>query len=299
MLMNRTINSVAKPVFKPVIKFFPERFALLPAVGKISVVLPTGQQFFMVNNGRDGVVNLIYWLGGIGKYEFPSTKIWMLLTKNSKIVFDIGAFSGLYSLLAASLNEKTQIFAFEPVDETYSVLKQNIKVNNFKNIAAIKKAVSDSNGKVTLYIPHSALLPGSSSIVDKFRPLSFKKLEVSSISIDSFIKERNISRVDLVKIDVETAEPKVLKGMQQAIVNYHPTVLMEILPHRRNMEEFLENFFNSYGYIWFWLNNQGLVEQKHIRGDPTYKFSNYLFVKNKVWKEHDLFRKINSLFKYK
>ena len=72
----------------------------------------------------------------------------MVLAKESKIVMDIGAFSGLYSLLVASLNKESQIFAFEPVNETYNILKQNIQVNNFKNIIAIKKAVSDSNGKV-------------------------------------------------------------------------------------------------------------------------------------------------------
>jgi hypothetical protein len=131
-------------------------------------------------------------------------------------------------------------------------------------------------------IPYSSLLPGSSSIINKFEAQNIKEeLIIDSTAIDFFVKERNIKRVDLIKIDVETAEPAVLKGMRETIQNYYPILVVEVLPHRR-LEEFLQEYFLSYGYIWYWLTDKGPIKKELVKGDATYKFPNYLFSRNEL-----------------
>jgi FkbM family methyltransferase len=278
----KTINFIIKLFLRPIAgcNLISKNVALhIPAVGKISLLLRTGQRLFMENEGRDAVANSIYWLG-IKGYEPESTKIWVELARKSKVIFDIGAYTGLYSLLAALVNSKAKVFAFEPIDAHYNHLKRNIEINNFDNIVPVKKIVSDKVGINKLKIPYGSLLQGSASIIDKFdRKDIEEELLIDSITIDFFIKEKNIKVVDLVKIDVEAAEPIVLKGMCETIQNYYPTFIIEVLPHKR-VETFLQEFFQSYGYTGYWLTDKGQIKKEVVKGDTTYRFSNYLFSKD-------------------
>lgn len=279
-LCKKSINLIIRSFLKPLVKFgfVPPRFTLFPVIGEISVLLPTGQRLFMEDNGRDLVANSLYYCGLKG-YEYETIKIWMELAKKSEVIFDIGAYTGLYSLIAALTNNKARIFAFEPLEINHHYLKRNIEINNIDNIVPIQKVVSDKIGQVKVYIPFSLMLPSSSSIINKIPVENInEELSIDSVTIDSFIEERNIEKVDLVKIDVETAEPNVLKGMQEVIRSYHPVFIIEILPHKR-VEQYLQDFFLSYNYSWYWLTDKGPRKRKILKGDVTYKFANYLFSK--------------------
>jgi hypothetical protein len=143
LLCNKIINFIMKLFLIPIAKcrLLPKIIALhCPAVGNISALLPTGQRLFMENEGRDGVANSIHWLGVEG-YEPGLVKIWVDLARRSNVIFDIGAYTGLYSLSAALVNSKARVFAFEPVDMQYRCLKRNIEINNLNNIIPVKRVV--------------------------------------------------------------------------------------------------------------------------------------------------------------
>ena len=59
--------------------------------------------------------NEIFWSGLTNGWEKISTRLWIELSKNSKVIFDIGANTGIYSLVSKSINPTSQVFAFEPV----------------------------------------------------------------------------------------------------------------------------------------------------------------------------------------
>jgi len=123
-------------------------------------------------------------------------------------VLDIGANVGYYTVNFASIvGEKGQVFAFEPDPSNFSILKKNIRLNNFKNIILVNKAVSNSLSPTTLF--QNSSNTGGHSIIKTEN--SKKKILVDSTTLDEYFK--NFSHpIDLIKIDVEGAEYQVISG---------------------------------------------------------------------------------------
>ncbi|MFX0138937.1 MAG: FkbM family methyltransferase [Candidatus Hodarchaeota archaeon] len=280
----KIINFLMRLVLTPLTRhgLIPLKFCFyLPALGRIAIqtTYPQGDtKFFMENRGRDGVANALYWRGLKG-FGWGFFKTWLDLAQRVEVIFDIGAGTGPTSLLAAAVNSKAQIYSFEPLEEKFEYLFQNIKINKFNNIIPIQKAVGNKEGEVKLYIPCYPFVFISASIIPNFHKSRDvkKQISVESISIDSFVQERNIKKVDLVTMNIEGAEPYALEGMRKTIQKHHPIIILEVLPDSNN-EEFLENFFSSYGYMWYWLTNNGLVKTEKIKDDTTHEEAMYLFI---------------------
>lgn len=88
--------------------------------------------------------------------------------KNIRCDFDIGANTGVYSLLSKSLNPKAKIYAFEPVQRTFKRLEQNIAINNF-DVTTEQIALSDKSGKQIFYDTYAEHQQSSSLSPDKLK----------------------------------------------------------------------------------------------------------------------------------
>jgi FkbM family methyltransferase len=174
----------------------------------------------------DWIQKQIYFFG---RYEIEKeqTKFWNNFIQPGMIVLDIGANIGYYSLMAAKRTGKTgKVYAFEPVNNTFRLLVENIRINGFTNISAHKIAFSDTSGKTEIFTADSKNT-GMSSFSEHVHFSGIKE-SVDMIEGDAFIASLNPLKIDLVKIDVEGAELKVLKGMIQSIIKFRPLILMEI-----------------------------------------------------------------------
>jgi FkbM family methyltransferase len=134
------------------------------------------------------------------------------IPKRGNIVIDVGAFIGLYSLKAAKLG--ALVIAVEPNPVSFAGLCENIKLNNFGNIIPINIALSDHEGL------------GYLNIVDKRMPFSIAHISradmpnvvrIKLTTLDSLIESLGLSRVDIMKVDVEGHELEVLKGCQNSL----------------------------------------------------------------------------------
>ena len=132
---------------------------------------------YLYSNGDDGIVPKLYF-SGINGYESETAQVFIKFAKISNIIYDVGANTGYYSLLAGLFNsEQKKIIAFEPVPRIFNRLKKNININNTQ-ITIEKMGVANFNGKAHLNIPDGAL-PSSSSLLDGFRPCNQKnKIDV-------------------------------------------------------------------------------------------------------------------------
>jgi len=65
------------------------------------------------------VENEIFWTGLYGSWEKESLKLWSYLCKTSRFIFDVGANTGIYSLIAQTMNQEANIYAFEPVERVF------------------------------------------------------------------------------------------------------------------------------------------------------------------------------------
>ncbi|GAI20092.1 unnamed protein product [marine sediment metagenome] len=227
----------------------------------------------------------MFWRGYNG-HEPEVINVFLSFIKKKKTFFDVGANVGYYSLLAACYNPVCKIYAFEPVAELYNHFREHIRLNRFSNISPLNVAVTDANREVALYM--STVSDCSSSIIAGFRK-SLGTRVVTGISLDSFVDQNFIKTVDIIKIDVETAEPLVLKGMKNILRNYRPDIICEVL--YGCTENNLMHIFADYDYRFYWLSPEGLIPKEKIIGDPSYTYQNYLFTP----KEHPTIVKNNKV----
>jgi len=135
--------------------------------------------------------------------------------KKGDVVIDIGAHIGYYTVLFAKLvGPEGRVFAFEASPTNFEILKKNVDVNGYQNVTLNNKAVSDKDGKLTLYIT------GRTSTENfLFKPENFigsskikDTIEIDSITLDEYFRDFK-GQISFLKMDISGAEPRVIKGM--------------------------------------------------------------------------------------
>lgn len=164
---------------------------------------------------------------------------------------DIGANVGFYSLCASRVvGSKGKIYAFEPAPSTYAALKNNIDLNGVTNIITASVALSDTQGQAKLFLDakHNS---GATSL--RRSPNSGPAIDVVLTTYDQFAKENELPVPSLVKVDVEGAEVKVLRGMNDLLGRpNHPHVILEVsewsLREMGSSKEELFDIMDNHGY---------------------------------------------------
>jgi hypothetical protein len=139
------------------------------------------------------------------------------------VFVDIGANVGIYSLWAAlSMEGKGIILAIEPNPSTYERLMYNCALNDFSgNIKGCNVALSDHEGFETLYVGQNNL--GEASCVHK----TASPLKVKALRLSTLLSNHKIKKVDILKIDVEGAEPTILRDFfDHAAKALYPKILI-------------------------------------------------------------------------
>jgi len=191
------------------------------------------------------IENEFYWKGyQKSGFEVISRELWLKLSKTAKVVFDVGANTGLYSLFSALQSTTSYIYAFEPIKRNVDKLLYNANINQMKNIQVVEAAVSSEDGTTTIYQPATDVSTTSTLDADvaQSRELNLNPVEVKTLRLDSFIDEHQIEQVDLIKIDVEGFEVPVFESMQSVLKKMRPTILAEIRieEHGQKIMEILE-----------------------------------------------------------
>ncbi len=148
--------------------------------------------------------------------------------KDDSVVIDAGANIGIFSLYVSHLAPQGKIYSFEPTKDTFQVLNKNIISNNLENrISVHNLALGDKIGETELIIAQSDFLNlGNAIINNNIEPktTSNQKQPVKMITIDDFVKENKITKVDFVKIDTEGYEKQIIKGASETIKRFGPVI---------------------------------------------------------------------------
>ena len=132
--------------------------------------------------------------------------------KNKMVFFDIGSNIGFYTLWASKfLNNSNTIHSFEPDENNYFRLYENLKINNLENLVNINQlAISDKNSLLKFSIG----LDGENHILTHSNH-SF--INVESVTLDYYCTSKNINCIDYLKVDVEGFELTVIKGAKNLL----------------------------------------------------------------------------------
>jgi len=189
------------------------------------------------------------------------------------VIFDVGAYVGEVVATYKKLFPQSTIYCFEPFPDSFQ------KVNRLCRDASIKAhqiALSNKEGKATFNInvdlSCNSLLPPTESDFKCYSAKSIKdgEIQVETNTLDNFCAGTKISYIDILKLDVEGTEVKVLEGAskmlsKQAIKLIYSEVMF--IPHYDGgcMFHELDAFLNRYGYTLFNLYNLKSARNGQLR----------------------------------
>jgi FkbM family methyltransferase len=209
----------------------------------------------------DEIENELFWEGLPGRRERVSMELWLRLCEKAQVILDVGANTGIYSLVAAAMNPGAQIYGFEPTKSLFGRYERNCRLNGF-NVHTFCTALSNSSG-VGVMREWMLAKGGGGGLRDGE--------VVRTIRLDAVIGEHSIGRIDLAKIDVEGHEPEVLEGMGCFLGQFRPTLLIEVLSDEAGAK--LEEFVGDLGYLYFDLDEMSAPRRvKRIRRSSHWNY---------------------------
>jgi len=174
------------------------------------------------------------------------------------VVLDVGAHIGLFTLYASQFCTKGLIYSFEPVQENFELLSENIKTNNLEQVKFFNLAVSHSNDPIKLYINDDE--SGHSMFSQ-----SSQNLMVNSISLKKIFDDNKIEYCNFLKLDCEGAEYEIIKNLplsyfekiDKMIIEYHmadsnPELLIELkkILTDQNFKIETKSLFPNIGFLY-------------------------------------------------
>ncbi|NNK80380.1 MAG: FkbM family methyltransferase, partial [Flavobacteriales bacterium] len=215
--------------------------------------------------------------------EIDDLKYFSQLATKARVILDIGANTGLYSILSSKSNPRSQIYAFEPYQTNSRRLSRNLELNTCNNVEIVNDALGEDVRKIEFAVPVDGEICDISSADTDFSRRFYKKwrdyenIKVSQNTVDDFVKNNGIQSVDLIKIDVENYEIPVLKGAQQTLREHGPALLVEIFVDKEK-DDYFKDYLVPLGYSCYSISKSGLRSHPSIPADQTSR--NFLFMKN-------------------
>jgi FkbM family methyltransferase len=150
-------------------------------------------------------------------HKEPWTTEWIEAMAPGSVLYDVGANVGSYSLLAASRG--IEVYAFEPMAANLMRLQQNVALNKYeKLVKSFGIGLGDRDSLQT--VPFACFVPGYSSVHSQALSICKQvfQLPILVMRLDNLVK-MGLPTPEYIKIDVEEAEPAVLRGAREALTN--------------------------------------------------------------------------------
>jgi len=149
------------------------------------------------------------------------------------VCLDVGANLGEAAMhMARKTGFSGRVLAFEPVPPVRARLEQHVAHNGLGDVIRVESlALSSGEGRVTMsYASAAEPNQGMGSMVRVDNEDTALRIEVATQSLDALVTARGLTRIDLIKIDVQGAEPLVLSGARETLAHFSPDLLLEVSP---------------------------------------------------------------------
>lgn len=161
-------------------------------------------------------------------FDRNETKFVRSVLRRGDCAIDIGANLGYYTILFASaVGSKGRVYSFEPMPMHFDSLVKSIQRNGLGDyVTPINAAVSDTSGVVKMvFAPGSANWGGANLLGERELPSGHDTVDARVGRLGDFCAP---TRLDMIKIDVEGAEPKVVRGCSEILMKFKPIILSEV-----------------------------------------------------------------------
>lgn len=196
-------------------------------------IIHEGERFYLDKNDSLFITK--------GEFEKREKKWLRANLKPDWVVVDVGANVGYHTVLFANLCK--YVYAFEPAEETYDLLKTNCQLHS--NIYFYKYALSNKTGVTKLF--RNPTCSGDHSLIESSERTEYESIHLRQL--DFLINEK----IDFVKIDVQGGECEVLEGGLEIIKKHKPILMVEFEGDITRLKKMIEDL----GYDIFSIDRYG------------------------------------------
>jgi FkbM family methyltransferase len=163
--------------------------------------------------------------------------------RDGDTILDVGAHAGVFSVSAARRAGKGRVLALEPCPMNFDLLVENSELNQVRNLRPIPLGLAGSSGSRTLYVDskncggHSILPGGGGGTVS-----------IKTSTLEEFLRDEGVSRVDFMKVDCEGAEYEILTSASKSVLAAVDRIVLEYHGSRESRESVLENHLTACGF---------------------------------------------------
>jgi FkbM family methyltransferase len=165
----------------------------------------------------------VYW-AGLSRDDMQILRLARAILPRDGVFLDIGANVGIHTLAVAQhVSDGGAVVSFEPHPVNHRLLIHNIVQNRLRHVVAENLGLAESPSVLT---GAACAQGGNWSLASQ----GDYRFEVKLVRLDDYLQDHPVPRIDLIKLDVEGAEVRVLRGAKQTIDRFHPLVVFEVCP---------------------------------------------------------------------
>lgn len=221
-------------------------------------------------------------IGNYAGFEERERRLVCSILGDSGTLVDIGANVGVFSMSAASQRPAARVFAVEPVRDNFEVCRINLERNGLdERVKLWQLALGEK--KATVEIPTGVgTWQFIASAADKSYSAGMKVQPVEQVTLDSFVADKIVGPVSMIKCDVEGYELFVLRGAQETLRKNKPALLLEISrPFCERFKYKPEDIFTlleplNYSYLQLMGDGKARIGETFDR-DVDFSGANFLF----------------------
>jgi FkbM family methyltransferase len=228
-----------------------------------------GGTFVMLSPDRCVVAKELYW--GKGRRPKPAdqhaVEVFAALARGSDVMIDVGAYTGLFTLVSLAVDPRIQAHAFEIVPDVFRVLFDNCVRNDVLHRVTLHHVGvgPDAVIRVPSGLRESALPDFYSS------RLHFESgARIRLLPLDSLITAIEPGARVVVKVDVEGTENAVLRSGDSFLRTFRPDILCEVLSGVADPVE-LESLLAPHGYRFHLVRERDIQLREHVEGNSKYR----------------------------
>lgn len=239
---------------------FVRYFFVKPRVYKINY--KKGKSFYLFLALRHGIKKIL------GIYERSVSDLIIANIKKGDVCVDVGSHIGYFTILMAGISgNEGRVFSIEPIKENCDLIAKSLEKNNFCNTTVLNIGAGDRIGDTPAVVFEDSSMGNFSDSGFINYPLDKATTNFHTSTIDSLLQNYSLEKLNLIKIDVEGYEYKVLKGAEELIDKFHPKLVIEV--HSLDIWPYVFFFLKDKQYTIKYLSNTSNVF--YIFAEYTYE----------------------------
>ncbi|SJZ53474.1 methyltransferase, FkbM family [Marinactinospora thermotolerans DSM 45154] len=228
-----------------------------------------GVDYVMLRPARCVVAKELYWGGGRRPQPADdfAVRLFAAAARQAGVMFDIGAYTGLFTLVGTAVNKDLRVHAFEIVPEVYHALFDNCVRNRVLNRTTLHHVGVGDPG-VTIGMP---IRSGDSALPCFYSSeLRFDDgVPVGVVALDEFVDTVAPGTRTLLKVDVEGTEAEVFEHGREFLARHRPDILCEVLPQAD--AERLRALLEPHGYRFHLVGERALAPAGPLAPHPRFR----------------------------